>query len=77
MNESVSKGWLQDVLDCVNEICEKTFTLDDIYKYEEHLHELHPQNNHIKDKIRQQLQELRDMGKIEFVNDNGTYRKMF
>lgn len=76
MKKSISKGWLQDVSDCINDIPESTFTLDDIYKYEEHLHELHPNNNYIKDKIRQQLQKLRDMGKIEFLNNNGTYKKI-
>ena len=36
----------------------------------------YPENNHIKDKIRQQLQVLRDRGIIEFVQ-RGHYRKVY
>ena len=35
--------------------------------------ELHPENNHVKPKIRQQLQVLRDAGVLEFVS-RGKYR---
>lgn len=35
----------------------------------------HPENKHIKDKIRQQLQLLRDKGIIEF-RGRGHYRKL-
>jgi hypothetical protein len=33
----------------------------------------HPQNRHVQPKIRQQLQELRDMGLVEFPG-GGDYR---
>ena len=35
----------------------------------------HPENNFIKDKIRQQLQNLRDKGFIEFTS-RGNYKKI-
>jgi hypothetical protein len=35
---------------------------------------IHPKNQHIRDKIRQQLQILRDHEVIEFVNDDGIYK---
>lgn len=38
------------------------FTNDDIYAFERELAALHPDNQHIRDKIRQQLQVLRDTG---------------
>ena len=38
------------------------FTNDDVYAYERELEKLHPDNRHIRDKIRQQLQVLRDTG---------------
>ena len=38
------------------------FTNSDIYAFERELSELHPDNRHIRDKIRQQLQVLRDTG---------------
>ncbi|MBE6823326.1 MAG: hypothetical protein E7518_09565 [Ruminococcaceae bacterium] len=40
-----------------------------------HLSRLHPNNNHIRAKIRQQLQVLRNDGIIEFVDNAGTYKK--
>jgi type II restriction enzyme len=67
------KGWLLDVMRCIDKLEKKEFILDDIYKYESELKILHPSNFHIKDKIRQQLQLLRDMGYLEFVS-SGYYR---
>lgn len=60
------KGWVLDVLNCVEDIGQVEFTLDDVYKFENYLSELHPENNHVKPKIRQQLQVLRDAGILEF-----------
>ena len=40
----------------------KEFTNADIYAFERELAALHPDNRHIRDKIRQQLQVLRDTG---------------
>ena len=69
-----ARGWTLDVLNCVNMIENKDFTLDQIYRFEELLAEKHPDNHHVKDKIRQQLQMLRDNGIIEFTG-RGHYRK--
>ena len=70
-----ARGWTLDVLNCVNMIENKDFTLDQIYRFEELLAEKHPDNHHVKDKIRQQLQMLRDNGIIEFTG-RGHYRKI-
>ena len=70
-----SRGWLMDILRCVNNISEQIFTLEGMYEYENELRIKHPQNNNIKPKIRQQLQFLRDKGFIEFLG-NGRYRKI-
>ena len=51
----------------------KTFTLDDVYAHEDELAALHPGNRHVRDKIRQQLQVLRDMGLLQFLSP-GSYR---
>lgn len=67
------KGWVLDVLNCVEHIGQIEFTLDDVYKFENYLSELHPENNHVKPKIRQQLQVLRDAGILEF-RGQGKYR---
>jgi type II restriction enzyme len=39
-----------------------TFTTADAYAFTRELEKLHPDNRHVKDKIRQQLQVLRDAG---------------
>ena len=58
---------------CIDAIGKELFTLDDVYKFETKLKLLHPNNNFIKDKIRQQLQILRDKSIIEFIG-RGKYR---
>jgi type II restriction enzyme len=70
-----SRGWLFDVLHCVNQISDTDFSLNDVYWFETSLYTLHPNNNNIRAKIRQQLQLLRDAGYIEFVA-KGHYRKV-
>ncbi len=69
-----AKGWILDVMNCVDSIKKETFTLDEIYKFEQKLQVKYPNNNFIKDKIRQQLQLLRDKGIIEFTA-KGKYKK--
>lgn len=70
-----AKGWILDVLKCVDSIKKDSFTLDEVYRFEEQLKLKYPNNNFIKDKIRQQLQVLRDKGIIEFVG-RGSYKKI-
>jgi type II restriction enzyme len=62
-----AKGWILDVLICVERIRKKEFTIEEIYKFETYLKVKHPLNNNIKAKIRQQLQFLRDRKVIDFV----------
>jgi type II restriction enzyme len=68
-----AKGWLLDVLICIERIKKKKFILEEVYKFESRLKEKHPQNNNIKAKIRQQLQFLRDRKIIDFVG-RGIYK---
>lgn len=70
-----ARGWLLDILNCVNQVKNDSFTLDEMYKNEPMLKLRHPQNNNIRPKIRQQLQVLRDKGFLEFVKP-GLYRKI-
>lgn len=70
-----AKGWILDTLKCIDSIKKEFFTLDEIYQFEEKLRVKYPNNNYIKDKLRQQLQFLRDRGIIEFV-ERGRYRKI-
>lgn len=70
--ELQAKGWLLDVMRCVDKLGKNKFTLADIYEYESDLQKLHPNNQHIKDKIRQQLQVLRDKNYLKFTS-RGNY----
>lgn len=70
-----SRGWLFDVLHCINGITSTEFTLSQIYQFEKVPEMKYPSNHNIRPKIRQQLQVLRDRGIIEFLG-NGNYRKV-
>lgn len=70
-------GWTDDIVQVLKfaEITiDDVFTLARIYDAEHLLKKMHPNNNHIKAKIRQQLQILQDYGYIEFIDNNGHYR---
>jgi DGQHR domain-containing protein len=73
-NESPeTRGWLLDVMKCVESLGKRDFTLDEVYAFERQLGDLYPGNQNVKPKIRQQLQYLRDRGFIDFVS-RGNYR---
>jgi hypothetical protein len=61
------RGWTLDVLRCIESLPNEIFTNDDIYAFEPELTKLYPSNRHIRDKIRQQLQVLRDRGLLKPV----------
>jgi len=71
--EISTKGWLLDVMNCIERLGHKEFSLDEVYSFVDMLSKRHPENKHIKDKIRQQLQILRDKGYLEFI-ERGCYR---
>ena len=70
-----SRGWINDILLVLSQIKKDKFNLEDVYAHTDFLRTLHPNNNNIEAKIRQQLQVLRDNGMIEFL-DRGVYRKI-
>jgi type II restriction enzyme len=72
---SISKGWILDVLNCIDRIQKDEFSLNDVYNFESELKKKYPNNKFVKDKIRQQLQLLRDKGIIEFTG-SGKYKKI-
>jgi type II restriction enzyme len=74
-NDINARGWLLDVLNCINKINSDVFTLEKVYEFESLLSVKHPENNNVKAKIRQQLQFLRDKGYIEFLA-RGQYKKL-
>jgi len=54
------RGWMLDVLRVVQSLGKQEFKTSDMYEYVRHFEQLHPDNRHVRDKIRQQLQVLRD-----------------
>ena len=70
-----NRGWTIEVMKLIDKIPTTDFTLSEIYKFEEYLKGRFPNNNWIKDKLRQQLQVLRDKGILEFKGD-GKYKKI-
>ena len=66
------RGWTLDVLQIVQSLGKLEFTLADVYAHADVLAKLHPNNRHVRDKIRQQLQVLRDLGLLTFLGD-GSY----
>lgn len=67
------RGWTLDVLNAVHSLDRRNFSLSDVYARSDMLALLHPKNAHVHEKIRQQLQVLRDLGLIEFLGA-GNYR---
>ena len=66
-----AKGWILDIMNCIDTLNKKEFTLADVYIFENDLKLIHPENMNIKPKIRQQLQFLRDKGYLEFIGEGG------
>lgn len=46
------------------------FQTSDMYSYERDFQQFYPENRHIKDKIRQILQQLRDLGLVKHISEN-------
>ncbi|MCU0652090.1 MAG: restriction endonuclease [Candidatus Omnitrophica bacterium] len=67
------KSWILDIMNCIDRLNKNKFLLSEIYGFEKVLSLKHPGNQHIKDKIRQQLQFLRNKGYLEFIGQ-GRYR---
>lgn len=69
-------GWRLEVFRCLQKVNSVVFTTADTKLFVPQLEILFPENKNIEPKIRQQLQELRDMGLVEFVS-RGVYRKLW
>ena len=69
-----TRGWTLDVWQCIDRLDEQ-FSLAQVYAFAEELQRKYPDNNYIQDKIRQQLQVLRDKGIIKFLG-RGHYQKI-
>ncbi|WP_439549993.1 DpnI domain-containing protein [Falsiroseomonas sp.] len=69
-----ARTWLVDTLRCVERLGSE-FTLAEVYGFEAEFGRRHPGNQHIRPKLRQQLQRLRDAGLLAFLG-HGRYRRL-
>jgi type II restriction enzyme len=68
-----TRGWLLEVMRTIERLGKRHFEIADVYADQARLSAIYPANRHVREKIRQQLQVLRDHGYLEFVS-RGTYR---
>lgn len=61
------------MLNVVRALGQDEFSLAEVYAHADALARLHPANRHVPDKIRQQLQVLRDLGFVRFL-EPGQYQ---
>jgi type II restriction enzyme len=71
--ERASRGWLTVTMSLVRRLKKERFVLADLYALENLAQRVFPDNRHVKAKLRQQLQALRDVGWLEFEG-KGKYR---
>lgn len=71
--QASQRGWTLDVLNAVRTLGRREFSTADAYSFAPELERLHPDNRHVRDKIRQQLQVLRDAGLL-FHFERGRWR---
>lgn len=74
--QSNMSPWQRLTFDVINLIDKQVFSLAEVYKYEQIFQNNYPSNNTIRDSIRRNLQELRDLGLIKFLG-NGVYKKLW
>lgn len=43
-----AKGWILDIMNCIDSLNKKDFTLEDMYAFEQNLSVIHPENKNIK-----------------------------
>ena len=68
--------WQKAVFDLIETNFSSVFDTNSIYALESELKKSFPNNHHIKDKIRQILQQLRELGYIKFIS-RGVYKKLW
>jgi hypothetical protein len=70
----VSRGWKKLIYETIKaNFANRMFSLQDLYAFERNFYQVYASNFHVKEKIRQVLQQLRDEGYIKFLDNQGTY----
>src|SRR5262249_34924282 len=68
-----TRGWVIEVMKCVEMIGKREFELSDVDAFENRLKQLYHNHRQVQQKIRHQLQVLRDHAYLDFVS-RGYYR---
>jgi hypothetical protein len=69
-------GWLQLTLEGISRIASDDFTMNDVMAVCAPLAAARfPENRHVREKLRQQMQRLRDLGLVLFLG-NGRYERL-
>lgn len=76
VENQLNQGWKKDVFHVIDQFEDDYFSINDLYEHENELFLLHQSNHNIKEKIRQILQQLRNLGLVEFV-DKGKYKRLW
>ncbi len=71
-----NRGWTLSVMHCIERLNKEVFSLQELDFFVPELQAQYPKNKFIREKIRQQLQILRDQGWLEFQS-RGVYRRIF
>jgi HKD family nuclease len=64
-------GWQKLVYE---RLPESIFQTRDMYSYEKEFQQFYPENKHITDKVRQILQQLRDLGLLKYISKNKWFK---
>lgn len=70
------RGWTTLTLSTIRSLAKREFRLSELYEREQSFARMYPGNRHIRAKIRQQLQVLRDLGVLCFVG-TGRYHLLY
>ena len=70
---ATARGWLLSIMRCIERLGKASFTLPEMCWFETELAQRFPADRHVRAKIRQQLQVLRDKDYLEFLG-SGEYR---
>lgn len=76
-NNFKEKGWKLEILSYIDSLPDNIFTYKQMKEFFPKLKETHPNNNYIDKKVSQILQQLRDIGYIKFIDNNGLYMNIF
>lgn len=73
--DQADQTWTSEILAVIRShwANDQIFALADVYALAEPLTRKHPENHNVEAKIRQVLQQLRDLGEITFIDNEGRY----